>query len=146
MLLSVLKRFQILKSIKMAVLVQNLRRFSWLGVFCLLVELHREGSAPAAFAAGLFSSFLHVFTCSVGCVARYLNILGPKTPSQCSSKKLTLIILMYLEEATTKANKLMLWLWSINYKVCDLNKTWGKNEPLICTPDILRWRPLTLYV
>ena len=25
-----------------------------MGVFCLLVELHREGSAPAACAAGLF--------------------------------------------------------------------------------------------
>ena len=46
--------FWILKGIKIAVLVQNLRRFCWTDWFCLLVDLHREGSAPAACAAGLF--------------------------------------------------------------------------------------------
>ena len=35
-------------------LVQKLPQFGWRGEFCLLVELHREGSAPAACAAGLF--------------------------------------------------------------------------------------------
>ena len=35
-------------------MVQKLRPFYWRGGFGLLVELHREGSAPAACAAGLF--------------------------------------------------------------------------------------------
>ena len=43
-----------MKGIKIALLVQELRRFCWIGGLCLLVELHREGSAPAACAAGLF--------------------------------------------------------------------------------------------
>ena len=34
--------------------LQKLRQFCWMGGFCPLVELHREGSAPAACAAGLF--------------------------------------------------------------------------------------------
>ena len=32
-----------------------------MGGFCLLVELHREGSAPAACAAGLLHNQLKVF-------------------------------------------------------------------------------------
>ena len=40
--------------IKIALLVRELRPFCWIGWFCLLVELHREGSAPAACAADLF--------------------------------------------------------------------------------------------
>ena len=32
-----------------------------MGGFCLLVELHQEGSAPAACAAGLFFYVLHCF-------------------------------------------------------------------------------------
>ena len=43
-----------MKGITIAVFFQRLRQFAeWLD-FCLLVELHREGSAPAACAAGLF--------------------------------------------------------------------------------------------
>ena len=53
-LLQFSKIFKILKGIQIALLVQKLRRFWWMGGFCLLVELHREGSAPAACAAGLF--------------------------------------------------------------------------------------------
>ena len=37
----------ILKGIQMALLVQELRQFCWMGGLCLLVKLHREGSAPA---------------------------------------------------------------------------------------------------
>ena len=36
-------------------MVQKLRPFYWRGGFCPLVELHWEGSAPAACAAGLFT-------------------------------------------------------------------------------------------
>ena len=39
-------------------MVQKLRPFYWRGGFCLLVELHREGSAPAACAVGLFTRLL----------------------------------------------------------------------------------------
>ena len=35
-------------------MVQKLWPFYWRGWFCLLVELHREGSAPAASAKGFF--------------------------------------------------------------------------------------------
>ena len=38
----------------MALLVQKLRRFWGRGGFYLVVELHWEGSVPAASAAGLF--------------------------------------------------------------------------------------------
>ena len=34
---------EILEGIKIAVWVQKLRQFCWMGGFCLLVELHREG-------------------------------------------------------------------------------------------------------
>ena len=33
-----------------------------MGEFCLLAELHREGSAPAACAAGLFNDLYHFKT------------------------------------------------------------------------------------
>ena len=45
---------------KIAVLVQNVRPFCSMGVFGLLVELHREGSAPASCAAGLFFFFMNM--------------------------------------------------------------------------------------
>ena len=32
----------------------EIKPFSWRGGFCLLVKLHREGSVPVAWAAGLF--------------------------------------------------------------------------------------------
>ena len=44
----------ILKGIQIALLVQKKRQFCWMGGFCPLVELHREGSALAACTAGLF--------------------------------------------------------------------------------------------
>ena len=44
------------------VMVQKLRRFCWIGGFCPLVELHREGSDPAACATGLLLSiFTHYY-------------------------------------------------------------------------------------
>ena len=52
-------------------------RFWWIGRICLLAELHREGSVPAASAAGLFS-----FILSLNCpniVPKFLNI-SPKLP------------------------------------------------------------------
>ena len=48
-----------MKGNKITVLVQKLRWFCWMGVFCLKVELHRQGSAPAACAAGLFMEMLN---------------------------------------------------------------------------------------
>ena len=39
---------------EIASLMTKLQRFCWMGGFCLLVELHQEGSAPAACAADLF--------------------------------------------------------------------------------------------
>ena len=48
-----------MKGIQIASLVQELRRFCWMGGFCLLVELHRQRSAPAACTAGL--PYLHIF-------------------------------------------------------------------------------------
>ena len=48
------QRFWILKGIKIGKLVQKLQWFCWMGGFCLLVELHWEGTAPAACAAALF--------------------------------------------------------------------------------------------
>ena len=38
---------------------QKLRRFCWFGGFCLLVQLHQEGSAPKACAAGLFLYYIN---------------------------------------------------------------------------------------
>ena len=43
-----------LKGPKIALVVQKLQQFYWRGGFCLLVELHWEGSAPAACTAGFF--------------------------------------------------------------------------------------------
>ena len=37
-------------------MAQKFWQFYWRGGFCLFMELHRKGSAPAACAAGLFSS------------------------------------------------------------------------------------------
>ena len=45
--------------------------------FCLLVELHREGSAPAACAAGLFLFFLHLAQSS-SCSIIFMNIFMNK--------------------------------------------------------------------
>ena len=42
---------EILKGIKITVLAQKLQQFCLKGGFCLLVELHGEGSAPVACAA-----------------------------------------------------------------------------------------------
>ena len=42
------------KGIQIAYLVQKLQQFCRMGGFCPLLELHREGSAPAACAADLF--------------------------------------------------------------------------------------------
>ena len=61
--------------IEIAVLVQKLQRFCWMGGFCLLVELHREGSAPAACTAGLFSLMLKYLIWPV-CVFQVLFIFG----------------------------------------------------------------------
>ena len=47
-------KIDFLKGIKIPSVVQKWRAFYWRGGFCLLVELRREGSAPAACAAGLF--------------------------------------------------------------------------------------------
>ena len=49
---TILRRFQIPKGIQIALLVQKLRRFCFMGGFCPLVKLHREGSVPAACTAG----------------------------------------------------------------------------------------------
>ena len=48
--------------IKIALLVQKLWQFCWMVGFCLLVNLHWEGSAPAAYAQGLFLWFLETAT------------------------------------------------------------------------------------
>ena len=47
----------------LALVVQKLRPFYWRGGFCLLVELHQEGSALAACAAGLLVEFCHHKPC-----------------------------------------------------------------------------------
>ena len=49
----IFRTFKVLKGIPMAVLVQKLRRFCWMDGFWLLMELHQEGFAPGACAAGL---------------------------------------------------------------------------------------------
>ena len=54
----IFRRFLILKGFKIAQLVQELRQFCWMGRLCLFVELHQEGSAPAACAIGLFSLYI----------------------------------------------------------------------------------------
>ena len=41
--------------------MQKLQQFWWSYELCLLVELHWEGSAPAAFAARLFLVLLVVY-------------------------------------------------------------------------------------
>ena len=51
---TIFRRFWILKGISIALLVQKLRGFWWTGGFYLVVELHREGSASAVCAGGLF--------------------------------------------------------------------------------------------
>ena len=56
-----------------------------MGGFCLLVELHREGSAPAACAAGLF--FKKV--CFTG-------VINPKQTSNYESSFLFKTILFYI--------------------------------------------------
>ena len=56
--LTFFRRFWILKGIIIAVLVEKCQWFCWMGGFCLLVELHQEGSVPAACAAGLFLSII----------------------------------------------------------------------------------------
>ena len=48
-----------IKDPKIALVVQKLRQFYWRGGFCLLVELHWEGSAPPACPAGLFLNKKH---------------------------------------------------------------------------------------
>ena len=50
----IIKTFSSPIGIKTPLVVQKLRPFYWRGRFCLLVELHWDGSAPAACAAGLF--------------------------------------------------------------------------------------------
>ena len=52
-------RFKISNGIKIPSLVQELRRFCWMAGFCLLVELHREGSVPAAYA------LQNIFSCKI---------------------------------------------------------------------------------
>ena len=47
-------KFLILKDIKIESIDQKFQQFFWMGGFCLLVELHLEGSAPTACKAGLF--------------------------------------------------------------------------------------------
>jgi hypothetical protein len=49
-----MKNFLYWEGIKIASLVQKLQSFYWRGRFCLMVELHRDGSTPAACAARLF--------------------------------------------------------------------------------------------
>ena len=44
----------ILKGIPIAILFQEIGRFCKRGGFCLALELHQEGSVPAACVAGLF--------------------------------------------------------------------------------------------
>ena len=72
-ILTFYQNFEILKAIKSAVLVHKVRRFCWMGGFCLLVELHREGSAPAACAAVLFFSTNMVF-CKIMPKLGYKNV------------------------------------------------------------------------
>ena len=45
-------------AIKIARLVQDLRQVFCMTGFCLFVELHQEGSAPATCAVGLFSFYI----------------------------------------------------------------------------------------
>ena len=56
-----LKTFLISKEIKIASLVQKLRRFDWIGRFCLLVELHWEGSARSQQSGLVKYSTTYVF-------------------------------------------------------------------------------------
>ena len=51
---TIFQEIQNLKGFQVALLVQKLWQFCLMSAVCLLVELHREGSAPTACAAGLF--------------------------------------------------------------------------------------------
>ena len=53
-----IKNFLDPKENKNPTVVQKLPQFYWRGGFCLFVELHQEGSAPAACAASLFTILL----------------------------------------------------------------------------------------
>ena len=50
-----LRRFLNLKDIKIASLVPNLQPFCWVGGFCLLVDMHRDGSARSLNKSNLFN-------------------------------------------------------------------------------------------
>ena len=67
------------KGIKIPLVVQKLRPFYRRGGFSLLVELHREGSAPALCAAGLFlelpGTFLELPCTFCEGASRYLEIV-----------------------------------------------------------------------
>ena len=45
-----------------------------MGRFCLLVELHREGSASAAWAAGLFKTNLDVSQSAISSCCEFFHI------------------------------------------------------------------------
>ena len=55
------------------VLVQKLWWFRWMGGFCLLVELHREGSAPEACAAGLFF-FIYIIYETISVISKFYHL------------------------------------------------------------------------
>ena len=44
-MLHTLRTFLLLNNIKIESLVQKVWKFGWMGGFCLLMELHQEGSA-----------------------------------------------------------------------------------------------------
>ena len=62
-----------MNGIKIALLVQELRQFCCMGGLCLLVKLHREGSAPAACAAGLFFKASLTNTHTETSISKYLR-------------------------------------------------------------------------
>ena len=49
-------------------LVQQLQQFFWTGIFCLLIELNREGSMPATCTAGLLADLGEARGCSINTV------------------------------------------------------------------------------
>ena len=64
-----------------------------MGGFCLLVDMHREGSAPAACAAGLFKGYIKYFKSII------INIEY-------------ILILVYMSRKDKERTKKILFFWN----------------------------------
>ena len=68
-----------MKDFKIAPLVKNYGDFTRLAQFCLVVKLHREGSAPADCPAGFFLNIYGQIMIKVICSSlKYINNILPQ--------------------------------------------------------------------